>query len=427
MIATDTRTPYDDIQDRKRDTGSTIPKLLAQARSNDPFCVGSAGQVEWAKWFMGVYERIGEEVIYTRRAHYACASWADTLKPDGTLYRNTATCGSQMAAASKYARYLGYIPFANVHDQKNPRPDINAHYPPYGFGEPNAQYSVHVPDLKYPRTSIGRLYGDGNHGFNPTSVQPYHLEVWCEKAAMNDVILPVCAEYGANFVHGEGELSVSQSWELHQRLKRAGKPARIFYISDFDPGGQSMPVSVARRAEWFREYESGGYDIKLCALVLTHDQVCEYDLPPIPMKTEKSKSYRTRATKFQEKHSVSGATELDALEALHKGSLSEILDGALSPYWSQDADDELNRLEDELTTAVDDGVEAIMDEYRAALDRLAPMVAKLNAFEVDDIEQYEPDLATEDDVEGDAAGFDWLYDSDRDYMEQIEMYRKHGE
>src|SRR5436305_1114947 len=38
-----------------------------------------------------------------------------------------------------------------------------------------------------------------------TAVQPYHLEVWCEKSTMNDVFMPLCERYGANLQTGMGE------------------------------------------------------------------------------------------------------------------------------------------------------------------------------------------------------------------------------
>ncbi|MGH8604949.1 MAG: hypothetical protein ACREXR_19825, partial [Gammaproteobacteria bacterium] len=65
---------------------------------------------------------------------------------------------------------------------------------------------------------------------------------------MNDVLLPICNQHGANLVTGAGELSVTAVQSLVERI--TSKPTRIFYISDYDPAGQSMPVAVARKLEF---------------------------------------------------------------------------------------------------------------------------------------------------------------------------------
>jgi hypothetical protein len=67
---------------------------------------------------------------------------------------------------------------------------------------------------------------------------------------MNDVLVPLCHAYQANLITGLGEMSITACHNFLGR-RHLGKPARIFYISDFDPGGRSMPVAVARKLEWF--------------------------------------------------------------------------------------------------------------------------------------------------------------------------------
>jgi len=45
-------------------------ELLVLAPNNDPFNCGSPAQVEAARWFAGVYERLGYRGIHLRRLHY---------------------------------------------------------------------------------------------------------------------------------------------------------------------------------------------------------------------------------------------------------------------------------------------------------------------------------------------------------------------
>src|SRR5207237_9342244 len=101
----------------------------------------------------------------------------------------------------------------------------------------------------------------------------YHLELAREKATMNDVLEPRCQHYGMNLQTGLGELSITATLALARRLEEAGKPARIFYVSDFDPAGQSMPVSVSRKVEYFVRTLGLDLDVRVFPVVLTQQQV----------------------------------------------------------------------------------------------------------------------------------------------------------
>ena len=69
------------------------------------------------------------------------------------------------------------------------------------------------------------------------------LKVWIEKTSMNDILVPICQQFYANFVTGAGEMSIKAIYDLAERIRQSGKPARLFYISDFDPAGKSMPTA----------------------------------------------------------------------------------------------------------------------------------------------------------------------------------------
>ena len=70
------------------------------------------------------------------------------------------------------------------------------------------------------------------------------------KATQNDWLVPLCQRRGVNLVVGIGEQSETRSRELALRSAKYGAPVRIIYISDFDPGGRSMPKAVARKVEF---------------------------------------------------------------------------------------------------------------------------------------------------------------------------------
>ena len=112
--------------------------------------------------------------------------------------------------------------------------------------------------------------------------------------------------------------------EMMKRIVELDRPARIFYLSDFDPGGISMPMSVARKIEYAIRSDNPGLNLQLIPLVLSRDQVIQYRLPTIPIKETE-----VRADKFRERQQVDGAVELDALEALHPGELARIVSDAI--------------------------------------------------------------------------------------------------
>ena len=145
--------------------------------------------------------------------------------------------------------------------------------------------------------------------------QRYHLEVWCEKSTMNDVLEPLRHRYGANLVVGVGETSIPAALAA---VKRIEKPARLFYISDFDPAGQSMPVAAARKIQYFLLDQGNDCDVRLFPVALSVDQVKEFRLPRTPIK-----SSERRRGRFEDRFGE-GAVELDALEALHPGALARL-------------------------------------------------------------------------------------------------------
>lgn len=422
---------YADIKRMAREGGGRVDDLLALARQNDPFYVGTPADLAQAQWFADLWEAAGfTDGGHLRRLHYRCVSQEGLMQPNGKPYENTEGCWGYLCQASKAARYLGLVDFAEVVDHKNPDPHLHL----WPQAEGNARFEVVVPELADPSffTNWRLEAGDWQHGFNPATVQPYHLEVWCEKSTMNDALLPMCGRYHANFVTGEGEMSITAAWDLMGRLRESGKPARIFYISDFDPAGQSIPRAVARKVEWMASHTGLETEVKLCALVLTPEQVAEYGLPRTPNKKgENAKSesakraVQARAEAFEEKHGE-GAVELDALEALHPGELGRIVREALGAYWSEEADAAMRESDRALQRAIRAEVDAVTGRYQEEIAALDAMREELANLEVPGLEAYEPETADPDEVTGDGAGYPWLYDSGREYLEQIAAYKGNG-
>ena len=99
---------------------------------------------------------------------------------------------------------------------------------------------------------------------------------------------------------------------------------------DPPPAGQSMPLAAARKIEYFSRKNDLDLDIRLYPLILTADQCKQYHLPRTPIKDSER-----RAGVFEARHGA-GATELDALEALHPGELRKIVIEAVDHYYDSD-------------------------------------------------------------------------------------------
>ena len=185
-------------------------------------------------------------------------------------------------------------------------------------GVDNTEPSVQVYAPSMPALPSLELYG-GKHS------QKFIIEVWIEKSTQNDWLVPLCRRRGVNLMVGIGEQSEIRSRQLALRAARYGVPVRIIYIADFDPGGRSMPKAVARKVEFTIAKLDLDVDLQLIPLALTADQCREYRLPRPIKETERRKA--TFESTFGE-----GATELDALEALHPGELARLLNAEIDNW-----------------------------------------------------------------------------------------------
>jgi len=278
------------------------------------------------------------------------------------------------------------------------------------------------------------------------SLQPYHLEVWVEKSTMDDVLIPLCKQYGVNLVTGLGFMSITSVIDLLKRVNEANKPCRIFYISDFDPAGDGMPTAVARQIEYWLTTYAAEADVKLNHVVLTKEQVEQYRLPRTPVKDSDK-----RKANFEDRYGE-GAVELDALEALHPGILASIVEENILRFWDSELQEKIvearNEAKEELDKywqarikpfqeELDDlkaQVEDVVQKYQARLeemqnelmDELEPYEEAINSLRhaiqnvIDDITPNLPELP-EPEIEEDDTN--WLFDSYRDYFEQLAVYQ----
>ncbi len=450
---------YADVKALSKSTKINVPDLLAMSCLNDPVYIMPA-QAVTGKWFADLWDRFNlPNGVHLRRIHYKLVSQADpVLMPNGKPYENTDPCWQFLGAASKAARCLEMVPATSFIDARNPDAVL---FRDYGEQVPTtlnmAEVCWDLPEIKadlaedldgweFPTMELSGLEPDDYD-------HPFHLELITEKSTMDDVLVPLCEEMRVNYAPMSGFASITGIIGLLHRVKASGKPGAVLYVSDFDPAGSHMPVAVSRQIEFWRPVYCPGIDVVLNPVILTLEQVNRYNLPPIPIKeTDK------RQNNFKERYGVEGATELDALEALHPGELAKIFRKAVRPYLDSDCHNRvilerrrfrrevnedwnessifqsysLDRLKDQIASVVGrfkDDLEVLRqemeDELRPLKDERDSLLQEIkNSFDVFAEAYTIPDRPVS--PLGLPDEFNGLFDSRRDYLDQIGFYKTSG-
>ena len=447
------KTPYKRMRELAEESGLRVPDLLGMSSNNDPFYAGRPAQLPGAQWFAEVWNaKQWGQGVHLRRLHYQLQASGSDLLPDGSIYLNDDRSSDLLNESARVARHLQLIPAHHFIDRRNTGemlanrwdfetdPELEAPEDLYWTIKPILA-GLYVPK-KLPEPSVAeyRLPRQG-----------YRLEVWIEKSTMNDVLLPLCRRLDVTLIWGMGYQSISNTVHMLQRVAQDERPTRILYISDWDSAGENMPSAVARQIEFYREQYAPEAEIQLQALALTEEQVNEYNLPRVPHKTS------DRSNDSWNKRHGEGRVELDALEALHPGVLGEMVGSAIKdwhdPTLSERVDETQRDAEVETHDAWKKAIESL-DADRKALrkrakkirkkiqkrfdkvieekykERLDGLQADLEAFSEAHAETVESFLADtelpdppEPEIDEPDTG-EWLFDSDREYFEQINHYKR---
>ncbi len=424
---------YETIKQYARDNGQKINDLIVLAPQNDPFYAGTPGDWEMARWFEGLWNAFYQgHNMHIRRVHYQIISQdPPVMLPNGLPYENTERCWDSLNQASKMARYLRLVNPSAFNDRRNPDPVVFTSYQEHQ-PEVRTRLGLWQSDLRLPSFPNLPTYAVSDF----EAEQGYHLELWCEKSTMNDVLLPLCRRYGMVLQTGLGELSITATLAAVSRLQQARRPARIFYVSDFDPAGQSMPVAVSRKIEYFVRTLGLDVDVRLFPVVLTAQQVKYYQLPRTPIKeTERRREF------FEDRHGQ-GAVELDALEALYPGELESILGQYIEHYYDTTLLDRVEAARAEVEQHLSSMWQVVTGRYSQEVAELLTEYKQLEADFGGRMQGYAERLrvlwlAMQQELELSApeigsvvpsvyAGHevgDGLLNTERDYFEQVGMYK----
>ncbi len=370
--------------------GVSLGALTVLANQNDPYRADTpAGRIDGA-WFA---EQIGDRTTHLRGLHYSLVVRGDVLKPNGRPYVNSFADWSWLSeTAAKAARWLGFTPFDQIVDNRNDEPEFT---PREAFENPRpiVEAGFYVP-IPYPEeiSSRGVSVSVNVSGF--FGRQPYNLVFFGEKSSLGAVLRPLCRRYQADLFLPTGEISDTLIYAMAKRGAEDGRVMVVFTLSDFDPAGFQMPVSIGRKLQALRDLEFPDLNFEVVPVALTAEQAVDFDLPSTPLKETERRADRWREAFGREQ------TEIDALQALRPGVLREIVEEAVKPYFDDTLDQRVWRARDAWETdawqAIDEQIGADVDLIREGAaeslgelrDRLEQVTNQLR----DQVEQINADL-----------------------------------
>jgi len=399
--------------------------LLFSSPSRDPMWKGTDTDHKKAEWFATQWRRAvhdrSEDSIHPRGVHYTLIQDVDepvrppTARTSWDEYENTTKCYDYLVSCSVLARILGYVPLDGVRDQKNESTVLTKYGqhsldPAHDAIGPDYPDGVSVPNV--PRveeragynglSTIARQYAKYAAWmieFDRPRQQPFHVEIWSEKAAP-DVLHDLADQYAVNaVVEGEGDLSYRVAHDLVQRINEGGKPAVILYLSDFDPKGDNMATAMSSKIAWLDEVGELEQRVMVKQMAVTQDQIEEYDLPRAPIDTDTSadastgkKAYRTLVTEWEERKGT-GAVELQAmwrdegrfaevvehhLQRLYDPTIRDLNSDRLKEFRQEVRNQARSTLEDADLDDAEAEIEEWIEEFNGTLQEAEEYLERLN-------------------------------------------------
>jgi hypothetical protein len=336
------------IDREKLDGRVNLGDLTVLTLSKDPYRMHTVANHRDAAWFKEHLKKAGVfGTIHLRGFHYRLVARGDITLPSGKPYINDETCCNWLNQASKPARWLEYIGFDRIVDNRNDPPVIRVadDLEPRN-GEPRIGSGDPVPYI-YGANFLPKIEIDDDN-----LVQPYRVILAGEKSSLREELEPLVDEIGGELILPSGEFSDTLIYDFVRRAADDGRPAVVIYFSDFDPSGNQMPVSVSRKIQALVDLKFPDLQIELHHAALTTDHVRRLNLPSTPLKDGEQRADRWRDAQGQEQ------TEIDALMALHPGELRRIAREAVAPFYDFDVADRLEDARNEWEEEANEALEA---------------------------------------------------------------------
>ena len=343
----------DILEAERRAKGLSMEDLTVLA--DDPFRLDTPANRRDARWAAG---HLGSRTLHGRGLHYIVLG---QTKPDGTTYANTEKDWKWCLNSLRTARWLRYVDFEQVPDQRNRAPVVRLHEPQDPEGKTYYDpITVIEPTSKIP---FPRL--DGTLG-----VQPFRIALWTEKVSLEAVLDPLATEYGCDLLLPTGESSDTMIHALAKVAAEDGRPLIVLYFADCDMSGYQMSTSVAWKLRAFKDLLFPDLDYQVRPAMLTVDQVKNAEsawgitLPSSPLKpTDPRRDAWKRATGIDQ-------VEIDSVATLHPGILERLAREAIERWYDVGLAQRVRAAQEAWETAAREAIRARLgDDYIAYLEQ----------------------------------------------------------
>lgn len=427
--------------------------LIALAPQNDPFYIQSASKIS-AEWIYKIWKKEGEPTKHPRGFHYRIMDKGYKM-PNGKAYLNTEECWNFLQDGFKYARLLDLIPYEKVLDHQNPDAEETGYWEEHNeisydsFNSGFQSFDEEDSEEEYIQNIIENKGSNFSIDYNSTLLQHFYIEIWGEKS--NIIPRSVATQFDATIrPAGSGEFSLNMCYQALTTARRLGKPLFVFLLTDFDPKGNDMPKSVSRKIEYMAKQMDVTAFVK--QISLTKEQCIKYQLPGVPAKIPKgegtgAKAYRTH-TKIFNNAMGRESTEINALMERNEEAYEDEIHQAISPYYDDEMKDKLREMSRDIEEQIEAEIKSVIESNKKKIIEVAKNLTNAEEELDNFIEQKKEELGIDGlrgeynelteidsekiidsvDVEFPEAEYDApkdvLLDTNRDYFEQIQVYKE---
>jgi len=375
------------VLDIQAETGLPL-KDLRLTENNDPYCL-ILSAVRTGKVMAKIWEDDGwrekydewvelgkpmdkesarrDLLTHPRGLHYKIHGCYKIEKDDKTVLYNKYDDAHWRYCLNgiKFARQMGLIPYDAIKDLMNPPPDNIPYYKKHNELEIptyiEASNDVMTHDfntrfrgfsykhigktIKWKAEEIAKIQMKSVKYYTKTA-QPNHLELWCEKGEI--IPFDIARKYNMEIrERGSGQPSDMMCYDAIMKAKANGKSLVVFEVSDFDPEGENMPFTLARKIQWYANRE--GVQAFVYPVALLYKQIKEYGLPYNPPSEDikYEKAYATRSSDFYKRWNMVGMM-INVFKGENLEGLKHEIENAVIPHYDAELSDKLDDAKEEL-------------------------------------------------------------------------------
>lgn len=427
----------DDLEALRDETGVSLPELVALDAKADPFLRGTAADWTKALWLRGVVEELEISLdLHQRGVHYALVSHG-VVMPTGKVYGSDPSRegmhrdGEYLGDAINAARDLGVFPADAFPDRK--------HHTLANATELRSYYEPLVQTIFGPSGSV-RFEADAfacawelEAAPRPSrlALQPVTVEILTEKDGIAPQLLPLAREYGCRLTHTVGFSGRGLAHSIFERARADGRPVVVLMFHDADSAGESMPIATARHLEFLASRNPEAPRVFLDSVGITLEQVQRIEQETgrkIPLAPDRGRD--------------EGRVELDALPFFAPGWIEgelrrrlEELTAAVDYTPLQEAEERIRQdLDGPLAQALERMEEIAsrarqllhapeLETLRAALAQLEGEMREAQEDAEAIVDEYDADVPEPNVGDAPLDAIDWLLDTEREYLDQLNAYR----